>query len=113
MEHAMKLNSEPFNKIKSGIKTIELRLYDEKRRQISIGDTIVFTNTLDKTAIRVRVKAVHVFKSFCELYDALPLLKCGYTATDINQASPIDMEKYYSKEQQNQFGVVGIEISLL
>ena len=32
MEHKMKLKDKPFNSIKNGTKTIELRLYDEKRR---------------------------------------------------------------------------------
>lgn len=32
MKHQMKLNNEPFESIKNGTKTIELRLYDEKRR---------------------------------------------------------------------------------
>ncbi len=30
MIHNMKLNESPFEKIKAGTKTIELRLYDEK-----------------------------------------------------------------------------------
>ncbi|MBQ1852397.1 MAG: ASCH domain-containing protein, partial [Lachnospiraceae bacterium] len=38
----MQLQPEPFDLIKSGAKTIELRLYDEKRRKIRIGDEIVF-----------------------------------------------------------------------
>ena len=32
MTHEMRLHDEPFNLIKNGTKTIELRLYDEKRR---------------------------------------------------------------------------------
>lgn len=40
--HNMKLNEEPFDMMKSGIKDIEYRLNDEKRRQIQIGDTITF-----------------------------------------------------------------------
>ena len=32
--HKMKLNAEPFDMIKQGEKTIELRLNDEKRRQV-------------------------------------------------------------------------------
>ena len=37
--------SNPFEQIKSGVKTIELRLYDEKRQALSVvGDTIIFTN---------------------------------------------------------------------
>ncbi|MBB1548964.1 MAG: DUF3850 domain-containing protein [Clostridiales bacterium] len=31
MKHEMKLNNEPFERIKNGTKTIELRLNDEKR----------------------------------------------------------------------------------
>jgi len=34
MIYEMRLHNEPFQKIKSGTKTVELRLYDEKRRQI-------------------------------------------------------------------------------
>ena len=40
MEHTMQLNPVPFAMIKSGQKTIELCLYDEKRQKIAIGDTI-------------------------------------------------------------------------
>lgn len=50
------------------------------------------------------------FKSFEELYDVLPLLKCGYTEENIHRAKPEDMEKFYSKEQQEKYGVLGIEI---
>lgn len=44
MNHKMSLRNKPFNNIKSGTKTIELRLYDEKRKLISVGDIITFTN---------------------------------------------------------------------
>lgn len=44
MTHKMRLNASPFYKIKNGEKTIELRLYDEKRRLMSEGDIIEFTN---------------------------------------------------------------------
>ena len=43
MTHEMKLRREPFDMIKSGAKTYELRLYDQKRALIKVGDTIVFT----------------------------------------------------------------------
>ena len=52
-----------------------------------------------------------IFDSFVELYKSLPLLECGYTDANINIASPYDMEKYYSKEEQQKYGVVGIKIS--
>ncbi len=110
--HHMNLNPEPFAMIKSGKKTIELRLFDEKRQRIKPGDTIVFTNNSTGETMETRVKKLHRFASFAELYDALPLLKCGYTEEDIADAKPEDMLAYYSSEQQKKFGVVGIEISL-
>jgi len=110
----MKLRPVPFEKIKSGQKTIELRLYDEKRKQISVGDTIRFTNTEDLTGlICVKVEGLFVFDSFDELYQSLPLTECGYSEEELPTASPDDMEQYYSKAEQAQYGVVGIKISVL
>lgn len=110
MIHAMKLDPSPFEMIKSGQKTIELRLFDEKRRQIKIGDAIVFTNNATGETLCKRVAGLHRFDSFDELYNSLPLLKCGYTAANVDKAHPSDMERYYSADQQNKYGVVGIEL---
>lgn len=88
----------------------ELRLYDEKRQCIKIGDAIEFVNTKTQEQLVVRVKSIHIFKNFTELYQSMPLLKCGYTEEDVATANPADMEKYYSKEQQAQYGVVAFEI---
>ena len=110
-EYGMKLNPEPFEMIKSGRKTFELRLYDEKRQKIKPGDNIVFTETVTGEKLCVKVKKLHCFNSFEELYKSLPLLKCGYTEDTVSDATPSDMEKYYSAEEQKKYGVVGIEIS--
>ena len=113
-EHIMKLNPSPMEKIREGTKTIELRLYDEKRKNISVGDIIIFINSENSDDTQsVTVKNLFVYKSFSELYDNLPLLKCGYTAENIETASPDDMDLYYPKEKQNQYGVVGIEVKLI
>lgn len=113
-EHVMNLTPVPMQEIRTGNKTIELRLNDEKRKQISVGDTIKFINTEDSNdTLRVKVVDLFLFSSFAELYDNLPLLNCGYNEDNINTASPEDMEMYYSREKQNKYGVVGIEISLL
>ncbi len=111
-EHIMGLNPAPMKSIREGTKTIELRLYDEKRQKISVGDTIKFVNTDDLTDVLcVKVKDLYVFQSFDELYKTLPLSECGYTEENIGNASPEDMKVYYSAEKQKQYGVVGIKIS--
>ena len=114
MNHIMNLNNSPFEKIESGEKTIELRLYDEKRQLIEVGDTIEFVNTSNhERTLKAEVVRLHIYKCFEELYKNLPLLKCGYTKDDIATAKASDMEEYYSKERQDKYGVVGIELSLL
>lgn len=110
--HEMKLFPEPFEMIASGKKTIELRLNDEKRRRVKTGDSIVFTNTETGERLETRVTALHRFSSFAELYRALPLEKCGYTEEEALSADPADMDAYYSKEEQQKYGALGIELAL-
>ena len=113
MTHKMNLNPEPFKMICSGQKTIELRLNDEKRQKIKVGDSIEFTQAETEECLIVQVIAIHRFDSFAELYRELPLLKCGYTKADIATAKPEDMNLYYTPEQQEKYGVLGIELKAL
>ena len=114
MTHKMRLNEAPFHKIKSGEKTIELRLYDEKRRLMSEGDIIEFTNVQNPNEVlKCEIVKLHIFDSFYELYATLPLTKCGYTEENAGQAKADDMNEYYPVEEQNKYGALGIEIKLI
>lgn len=113
MAHKMNLNPEPFAMIRSGQKTIELRLNDEKRKRIQVGDIIEFTQSETREKLITKVVAIHRFDSFAELYQKLPLLKCGYKKADIETAKPEDMNLYYTPEQQAKYGVLGIEIKII
>ena len=106
--HEMKLDNKPFELIKNGSKTIEMRLYDEKRQSIKIGDIIEFTNRLTEEKIKVEVLALHKFANFTKMYANFNKVLLGYKEDE--EANPLDMEKYYSKEEQTKYGVVGIEI---
>jgi len=112
MLHKMKLQSEPFEKISNGSKTIELRLYDEKRQQVQIGDFIEFSLINEpREKIQTRVIALHRFDSFQELYSILPKEKLGYKSD--KNTDPNNMNAYYSREKQAQYGVLGIEIEIV
>ena len=114
MTHYMSLHPQPFKMIECGSKTIELRLLDEKRKSIQVGDELIFKNTADaSTTLSCKVKKLHIFADFEELYRALPLDKCGYLPEELATASAKDMEIYYSADKQLQYGVVGIELELL
>ncbi len=99
--------------IRSGRKTIELRLNDEKRQAVRVGDEIEFTDNSDGRKLTVKVKNIHKFPDFEKLYKKLPLEKCGYSKEELPQARAEDMEVYYSREKQKQYGVLGIETELL
>ena len=109
--HNLKLQEKPFNSIKNNEKTIEMRLYDEKRKLIKARDEIIFTNIVTGETIRVKVLNIYLFKNFNELYKNFDKLKLGYKENE--KASPDDMNIYYSKEEQQKFGVCGIEIKLI
>lgn len=110
--HRMHLDPEAFAAMEDGRKTVELRLYDEKRRRIQAGDVIRFESTDDDTDVLfAQVTGLRFFASFEELYRALPLTACGYTPEEAKTASPRDMDRYYPPEAQRQWGVVGIELS--
>lgn len=108
--HEMSLRPGPFAKIADGSKRYELRLHDEKRRMISIGDTITFTCTSDERKVHTRVISLHPFSTFAELYNSLPLTECGYTPETACKADPRDMEKYYPPEKQHEHGVLAIGV---
>lgn len=113
MAHKMNLYQESFEMICNGQKTIELRLNDEKRQKIKVGDMIEFSQTETGEKLTAEVIALHKFDFFAELYQKLPLLKCGYTESDITTAKPEDMNLYYTPEQQEKYGVLGIELKVL
>lgn len=108
MKYKMKLKNTPFNSIKDGTKTIELRLNDEKRQALKINDTIEFTNIVTSEILLVKIENIYKYDNFEELYKHFDKVKLGYKENEI--ANPRDMLKYYSKEEQDRYGVLGIKI---
>lgn len=106
----MNLHPEPFAAIKSGRKDIEMRLYDDRRKAIKVGDTIVFTNNETWEKLNVEVVNLYRFDNFEELYQHFDKIRLGYNEDEI--ANPKDMERYYSKDNILRYGVLGIEIKL-
>ena len=111
MKHSMKLREKPFNKIKNGTKNIELRLLDEKRKLLKIKDEIEFTNIETNEKLLTVIEDLYKFDNFEELYRHFDKISLGYDENE--EASYKDMEDYYSKEEQKEYGVVGIKIKVL
>jgi len=111
MKHKMKLHNGPFMLIKNGTKTIEMRLNDEKRQLIKIGDTIEFENRVTSEVLNVQVVNLYKFDNFENLYKTFDKVCLGYNLDD--DANPKDMEQYYSLFKQDKYGVLAIEIKLI
>ena len=62
--HNMSSNNGPFNLIKNGTKTIELRLNDEKRQLLKENDLIEFTNRETLDVIMVEVERLYKYSHF-------------------------------------------------
>lgn len=114
MVYEMKLNAAPFEKIRDGRKTVELRLFDGKRRRLEIGDDIIFTRLPDEQErIAVKIKALLRFASFEELFEIISPETCGNDAGTSKEEAALGMRKYYSEEKEKQYGVVGIGVSVI
>ena len=105
-EHEMRLSARAFDLIKSGKKTVELRLFDEKRKKINVGDKIIFTEENSGEKISVTVKNLYVSGSFKDLYRCFDKSELGYAENE--PAKSEDMDEYYSKREQKKYGAFAI-----
>ena len=108
--HEMHLKEPYFSYIKAGTKRIELRLFDEKRRRIDLGDLIEFSGSNDKS-IQVRVVGLLHYDSFvdlCKDFDIAILADKAITKDDLIAT----LDEFYSPEQQAQSGIIGIRFEL-
>ena len=110
--HELDLCPEPFEAIKSGTKSVEMRLLTPKYKDFKEYDIITFTNRDSGEKLNVRVQAVKTFKNFAKLYEAYPdKTVLGYKLGE--KASPDDMQQYYSKNDLSSYRALAIEIDLM
>lgn len=107
MLHKMKLNESPFERIKNGTKTIEFRLYDEKRQQIKIGDKIEFSKSPDLQE-KLLVDVIDLYRE--DTFENL-FRKLYSNEEEIIQKTKI-MHTIYSPEKEQQYGILGIKIKI-
>ena len=109
--HKMNLNDAPFKLIKAGSKTVEMRLYDEKRQLLKTGDVIIFTNNMTEETLTVSVAGLYRYKDFTDLYAHHDKISIGYLPQE--KAEPGDMLLYYSEELIEKYGTLAIKIKLI
>ncbi|MBR1413453.1 MAG: GNAT family N-acetyltransferase [Bacilli bacterium] len=110
MIHVMKLQEQYFNYIKLGTKEYEIRLNDEKRRNIKVGDFLEFQKEpLLEDKMILKVKDLIYYDNFSDLLNDIDNY---YLADkDISKNELLnDLEKFYPIAKQNKYGVVAIKL---
>ena len=109
----MKLQPEYYNFILNGTKRIEIRLFDEKRQQIKIGDTIKFLKEPDlNESFNVKVIGLLRYNTFEDMFKDFDI--SILSDNSMTKEKLIDvLEQFYPKEKQEKYGVLGIRIELI
>lgn len=111
-EHMMKLATEPFEWINTGQQIVEVRLFDEKRKKLAIGDTIVFRRLDGKGEVRVLVRGLLRFDSFRDLFVFVPKEYLHHANLTVEEQVQ-RMRRYYSEDEEKKFGVLAIYFEVI
>ncbi|MFH2062786.1 MAG: ASCH domain-containing protein [bacterium] len=108
--YPMRLHPEPFERIRSGQKTDELRLNDPKRQQIQVGDRIEFSRRPECTEkLLAEVSYLKHYPTFAEMYDGV---KDRYPEAS-RDSFVAGMHQYYPPEEEAEFGTVEIGLRVV
>lgn len=111
MEMKVHLHPDVFEIVRMGKKDIEVRVNDEKRRQLKVGDTLVFLKRPnDDEEIRAKVTGLEYYDFFDTLvdnYDMERIYLSNYTKDEYLE----EMKRFYTREEQEKYGVVAIIFS--
>ena len=112
-KHEIILQPEYYNFILNGTKRIVIGLFDEKRRCIKIGDTIKF---LKKTGLNesfdAKVIGLLRYNNFEEMFNDFDISILSDSSMTKEEFIEV-LEQCYTKEKQEQYGVLGIRIKLI
>ena len=79
-------------------------------KKIKIVDQTEFENTKTNEILICEVINIYKYSSFKDLYENHNEISIGYKEDEI--VNPNDMLRYYSKENIDKYGVLGIKIVL-
>ena len=113
MMHEMKLQPEYYNFILNGTKRIEIRLYDEKRQGIMLGDTIKFLKEPELSeSFNAKVTGLLRYNSFKDMFKDFDISILSDKSMTKEELIKV-LEQFYTKEKQERYGVLGIRIELM
>ena len=110
MLHQMKLQPKYFDYIQNGTKRIELRLNDEKRSIIQLGDEIEFLKEPElNDSMKVKVSGLLIYLSFSDLFKDFDISILSDNSMTKEELLNV-LQEFYTIERQKKYGVLGIRI---
>lgn len=108
MEMKVHLHEDIFEIVKKGVKNVEVRVNDEKRRKLKVGDTLIFLKRpLEDEQIRAKVIGLDYYDYFSELVDHYEMKRI-YLENYTKERYLQEMSRFYTIEEQTENGVVAI-----
>ena len=109
----MGLFESPFHSIRTGKKTVEVRLNDEKIRKVKIGNLIKFIKLPENDhALVAEVTELRTFSTFREMYEHIPASDFDVVGDSI-EVMVKQTYDIYTPEQEKQCGTLAITIKLV
>jgi len=109
--HKMNLQPKYFDFMKEGTKRIELRLYDEKRSRIELGDIIEFSKS-ENDKLKAEVIGLLHYNSFKDLFEDFDISILADASMTKEELLSV-LSEFYTPEKQAEYGVVGIRLKIL
>ena len=107
------LDEDVFEVVKKGVKNVEVRVNDEKRRKMKLGDEIIFfKRPLENEKIVSKITGLKTFKNFNELVNEYPIERLYLETYTKNEFIEL-LRRFYSDEEQEKYGVVAIEFEVI
>ena len=107
--HEMSLRDMPFNAVRSGVKRIEMRLFDEKRQRLRLRDRIAFRHAETGELYGANITGLYRYADFFELARVFPPEELGFpdgSAYDI----ACYMKGIYGEADIKRYGALAIQI---
>lgn len=112
MEMIVHLHPLVFDIVLNKDKDVEIRVNDEKRRKLNIGDTLVFLKRdNEEEKITAKVTNLVYFNNFLEVTDYYDMKRIYLEDTTKEDYINL-MKQFYNDEEVNKYGVVAIEFKL-
>ncbi len=108
----MHLSHDAFTRILTGTKNVEVRLLDQRRKKLVIGDTLLFVDKENYTQmVSAEIVGLQRFSSFAELFEVYGPKDFGHSETMTSEEFVARLHNIYYYRDEERLGVIAIKLA--